>query len=174
MVFSPGQIVVHPHHGPATVTGIATRHIRGVPAKYLTLEIHSTNLVVGVPVAKADEIGIRPVLDTAALKELFDVLRAPSPKEVEGWSRRFKDNHEKLRLGDLCTTAGVVRDLLRRQEMKGISLGEKDLLKEARRPLVAELALALGITEEQAEDALGAAALEGRVPVLPPALAEAV
>lgn len=174
MVFTPGQLVVHPHHGPATITEITTRHIRGVPTRYLTLAVRNTNLTVGVPVAQADTVGLRPVCDAAALAELFDVLRAPSPKEVDGWSRRFKDNHEKLRLGDLHTSAGVVRDLLRRQETKGISLGEKDLLKDARRPLVTELALALEVSEEEAGHVLDAAVLADRAPALPPVLAEAV
>ncbi len=164
MKFSEGQIVVHPHHGPATVTAILTRYIKEVPARYLQLEVHHTSLVVGVPLAKAEEIGVRALVDAARLAELFDTLCAPTRHEEQGWSRRFKDNHEKLRAGDLLTTAGVVRDLTRRLSAKGLSTGEKDLLKDAKRPVVAEVALALSVSDDEAEHLLAAAILDGRRP----------
>ncbi|WP_127130337.1 CarD family transcriptional regulator [Georgenia sp. SYP-B2076] len=173
MEFVKGQTVVHPHHGPATITDVTTRSIRNVPKRYLTLDVHRTTLTISVPVAGAEEIGLRPVLDTAGLRELFDVLRAPTTHEEQGWSRRLKDNQERLRTGDLLVTSGVVRDMTRRLDERGLSFGEKDLLKEARRHLVAELAVSLGVTDERAGDMVDAAVLRGEEPALGVELARA-
>jgi CarD family transcriptional regulator len=159
MEYTAGQVLVHPHHGPATVEEVIVRAVRGVSTQYLRLKVHRTSLVIGIPVAKAEEVGIRPVAGPEELARLFDVLRAPSGEVDPTWSRRFKDHHDKLRHGDLFLTGGVVRDLMRRQRDNGLSLGEKDLLKEARSLVVDEIALAMDITEAEAGAVLDAAAL---------------
>ena len=50
--------------------------------------------------------------------------------------------------------AGVVRDLTRRQQEQGISLGEKDLLTQVIKPLRTEVALACNTSEEDAEQVI--------------------
>lgn len=167
MQFSEGQVVVHPHHGPATVTAITSRVVRNEERRYLKLEVRGTDLVVGVPLASAAQSGVRSLLGADSLLEIFHVLTAPSGREEAAWSRRIKENVERLRTGDLPTIAGLVRDLTRRQEDKGLSLGERDLLRDARRPLVAEAALVLGTSEDEAADAVDAAVLHGTLPRLP-------
>ncbi|MFD1507127.1 CarD family transcriptional regulator [Georgenia yuyongxinii] len=157
MQFSAGQVVVHPHHGPATITEITTRILRGVPTNYLSLQVHRTNLVVAVPMDKVDEVGVRAVFDRGQIESLFEVLQAASGQEEEQWSRRQKANHEKLLTGDLFAAAGVVRDLTRRLDTKGLSWGEKDMLRDARKPLLAEIALSLDLSDDEAVAALDAA-----------------
>jgi RNA polymerase-interacting CarD/CdnL/TRCF family regulator len=93
----------------------------------------------------------------AQVEELLAVLRAPTGEQEETWSRSLKANQEKLRIGDLFVTAGVVRDLTRRQEVRGLSLGEKDQLEHARVPILAELTLALSLADEEAEGLLAPA-----------------
>lgn len=166
MEFIPGQVVVHPHHGPSTVTGVMARKVQGREVRYVQLEVHHTNLAVSIPESKADEVGVRPLLGADALRGVFSVLTSAGEPLDEQWSRRIKAQHELCRSGDVRTIAGVVRDLTRRDEEKGLSMGEKDLLKDARTPLVAELALCLDISEEIAESAITTAVIEGSVPSL--------
>jgi CarD family transcriptional regulator len=154
MQFSEGQTVVYPVHGPATITSIFSRTVKGNEIEYLKLEVHDSKLEVSVPLASAEKVGIRAVLGPEEMKALFDVLRAPTIDEEDKWSRRMKDNQEKLKVGDIFTVAGVVRDLTRRNEFKGLSLAERDLLRHAQGPLVTEIALSLGIDNDEAEAAL--------------------
>ena len=161
MQFSEGQVVVYPHHGPATVLSIFSRTVKGAEISYLKLEVHDSKLSVSVPVDKADQVGIRAVLDASSMDALFDVLRAPTVEEETKWSRRMKDNQEKIKVGDIFTIAGVVRDLTRRNDDKGLSLAERDLLRHAQGPLVTEIALSLGIETEAAETALHDALASG-------------
>jgi CarD family transcriptional regulator len=163
MKFSEGQIVVYPHHGPATIQSIFSRTVKGAEITYLKLEVHDSKLSVSVPLASADQVGIRAVLDAASMDALFDVLRAPTVEEETKWSRRMKDNQEKIKVGDIFTVAGVVRDLSRRHDDKGLSLAERDLLRHAQGPLVTEIALSLGIATDAAETALHDALASGAV-----------
>jgi CarD family transcriptional regulator len=157
MHFAEGQTLVHPYHGPATVRGIRTRHRRNTAANYLMLEVVNTDLTVGVPVENAELVGLRQVLDAEQREALFEVLRAPAGPEESQWSRRHKDNQERLRTGDIFVVAGLVRDLTRRLQAAGtISHAEKDMLRYARKPLVTEIALSMSIGLEEAEETLDA------------------
>lgn len=167
MRFLNGQTVVHPHHGPATVTGVDMRSVKGEPVAYLRLRVLHNDLVLGAPLDRAEEIGIRPLLHGEQLPEVFNELTGENGYEEREWSRRIKANVARLRSGEVLTVAGLVRDLTRRDHAKGVSAAEKALLKDARGPLVAELAIVLSLTEEQAEAVVEAAILEGAVPELP-------
>lgn len=154
MKFNVGQTVIHPHHGPAHVAKVMTRTIRGEKVEYAELEVVSSKLMVSIPVTKADDIGIRDVAGVKELDKLADVLSGPTVGEEPQWSRRYKANRASIATGDPLQLAAVVRDLVRRRERGSLSLGEKDLLKEASAPLLAEIALAVDVTEENAREVL--------------------
>jgi CarD family transcriptional regulator len=48
----------------------------------------------------------------------------------------------------------VVRDLMRRETERGLSAGEKGMLRHAERPVLAELALSLSLADGEVEDLL--------------------
>lgn len=164
MELSQGQVVAHPHHGPAKVTGFLERKIKGETVRYARLEVKGTGMVVGIPVDKAEEIGVRELLDGEEMTRLFSILRAESDFEESGWSRRIKAEIQLLRSGDMFKIAGMVRDLTRRQADKGLSLAEKDLLREASQPLVSEISLCMGMSTDEAAEIVDKAVLEDKLP----------
>lgn len=166
MEFTVGQTVIHPHHGPARITGTASRTVRGASVDYLDLEICDTGMSVCMPVAKAEEIGLRTVAGKSLLDELVTVLCGPSCQQENQWSRRMKAQRMEVATGDPVRIACVVRDLVRRREERGLSLAEKELLKEASAPLVAEIALAVAKSADQARAVMLALVLEASPEVL--------
>lgn len=152
MQLEVGQVVIHPHHGPATVTDICTRTVRGKDVDYAELEVQGNKLHVSFPVSRAEEIGIRDVAGRHQLDKLTEVLCAPTVNEESQWSRRYKANRASMATGDPLQLAAVVRDLVRRRERGSLSLGERDLLKEAAAPLLAEIALAVDLNEDEARE----------------------
>jgi len=156
MTFSVGETVVYPHHGAAFIEEIKTRTIRGEEKLYLKLRVAQGDLTIEVPAENVDLVGVRDVVDTEGLEEVFDVLRATHTEEPTNWSRRYKANLEKLASGDVIRVAEVVRDLSRRGADRGLSAGEKRMLSKARQILVSELALA-----EHTEEDKAAAILDG-------------
>ncbi|MDO5494167.1 MAG: CarD family transcriptional regulator [bacterium] len=171
-----GQVVAHPHHGPARVTGFTERKVKGEVMRYARLEVKGTGMVVGIPVDRAEEIGVRALLDGEEMNKLFAILVEDSGPEETGWSRRIKAEIQLLRSGDMFKIAGMVRDLTRRQAERGLSLAEKDLLRDASQPLVNEVALCMDVPAEEAQVAVDAAILERIVPecVSVPQVAKAV
>ena len=155
MTFNVGETVVYPNHGAAVIEDLETRTIKGEEKLYLVLRIIGQNdLVVRVPAANLDLVGVRDVVDEKGLKKVFEVLRQPHTEEPANWSRRYKANLEKLHSGNVLKVAEVVRDLWRRERDRGLSAGEKRMLAKARQILVSELALAENVDEERAEQML--------------------
>ena len=151
MTFTVGETVVYPHHGAALIEEISKRIIRGEEKVYLRLKVAQGDLTIEVPADNVDLVGVRDVVDSEGLEQVFEVLRAPYTEEPTNWSRRYKANVEKIASGDVIKVAEVVRDLSRRDADRGLSAGEKRMLARARQILVSELALAEEIEEEQAE-----------------------
>ena len=155
MTFNVGETVVYPNHGAAVIEDLETRTIKGEEKLYLVLRIIGQNdLVVRVPAANLDLVGVRDVVDEKGLKKVFEVLRQPHTEEPANWSRRYKANLEKLHSGNVLKVAEVVRELWRRERDRGLSAGEKRMLAKARQILVSELALAEKVEEERAEQML--------------------
>jgi CarD family transcriptional regulator len=171
MIFEVGETVVYPHHGAATITAVTTRVIKGEEKKYITLDMHGSDLVVELPIDNAELVGVRDVIDAAGVEAVFDVLRGEAEEEVSNWSRRFKANTEKMGSGDVYRVSEVVRDLWRRDQRAVLSAGEKRMLIKSRQIVVSELSLAQGSSEEDAIAALDAV-LATTVPAVEPAAAE--
>ena len=145
-----GETLVYPHHGAVTITGLNTRTIKGVETKLMTLNVHTSELTIQLPVDNIDLVGVRDVIDKAGVEAVYKVLTDEFIEEPSNWSRRFKSNQEKMASGSVNRVSEVVRDLWRRDQERGVSAGEKRMLEKARQILVSELALAQKLSDEEA------------------------
>jgi CarD family transcriptional regulator len=150
MKFEFGETVVYPLHGAAEIIEVSKKTIRGETQTYLKLKVAQGDLIIQVPSANVEMVGVRDVIDKKGVKQVFDVLRAEFVEEPTNWSRRYKANLEKLASGDVVKVSEVVRDLWRRDQDRGLSAGEKRMLAKARQILISELALARKVDEEKA------------------------
>jgi CarD family transcriptional regulator len=156
MPFAVGDKVVYPHHGAAIIEAKEKRVFEDKKTDYFVLRITYGDLKVSIPVDKAEEIGLRDVINDEEVEEVFTVLRKKEARMPTNWSRRFKNHVEKLKSGDIYQVAEVVRNLSLREADKGLSAGEKRMLARARQILVSELTFALNVDEETAEVRLDA------------------
>ena len=151
-MFQKGDTVVHPEHGAAVIEDLRERDFLGETKEYLVIRPQHGDHTLMVPVDACNEVGLRQVVSKREVKKILDVLREDETKMATNWSRRFKNNNEKLKSGDPLQVAEVVRNLAIREREKGLSAGEKRMLSSARRILVSELAFAVDQSEEKAED----------------------
>ncbi|MBQ3286967.1 MAG: CarD family transcriptional regulator [Firmicutes bacterium] len=149
-MFSVGEKIVYPVHGAGVVESIENREILGEVRSYYVLRITSGDLQVLVPVDTAEKVGMRLVSDAERLRQARSVLSGPASPWEENWNRRYRLNMDKIKSGDICELAEVVRNLTLRDNAKGLSAGEKKMLDNARRILLSEIVLADGITAEEA------------------------
>ena len=150
-MYRKGDTVVHPEHGAAVITELRERDFLGERKKYFVLRLAYGDLTLMVPVDNTKDVGLRQVVSKQEVKKVLDVLREDESKMATNWSRRFKNNMEKLHSGDPYQVAEVVKNLSIRERAKGLSAGEKRMLAKARQILVSELVFAVGSTEDEAE-----------------------
>ena len=150
MPFDVGDRVVYPHHGAALIVQRETREFDGEVQEFLVLEMAHGELVLRVPVDKAEEVGMREPIGLDEVQDLYELLSKKDIREPSNWSRRFKNHQEKLKSGDVYQVAEVVRNLALRDQAKGLSAGEKSMFVTARDVLVSELSVALDVDEDDA------------------------
>jgi len=150
-VFRKGDTVVHPEHGAAVIEELREREFLGEKRKYLVLRVAYGDLTLMVPVDSTAEVGLRQVVSKNQVKKVLKVLTEEESSMAANWSRRFKNNMEKLHSGDPYQVAEVLRNLAIRDREKGLSAGEKRMIQKARQILISELSYATGKSEEDAE-----------------------
>ncbi len=150
-MYRKGDTVVHPEHGAAVIEDLRERDFLGEKKKYFVLRLAYGDLTLMVPADNTQAVGLRKVVARTEVKKVLAVLREDESKMASNWSRRFKNNIEKLHSGDPYQVAEVVRNLSIRDKDKGLSAGEKRMLAKARQILVSELVFAMESSEEDAE-----------------------
>lgn len=150
-MFSAGDKIVYPMHGAGIICGIEEKKILGEKKEYYIFRLPCSEVKVMIPVDSERTVGIRPVSDRAVIDDVINFLRAESSDMSGSWNRRYRENLEKLKSGDIIKAAEVVRNLMRAELGKGLSSGERKLLDNAMQILVSEMMLALDITSDEAE-----------------------
>ena len=143
--------VVYPHHGAAIIVKKEKQPVDGKRVDYFVLEVATDQLIVRVPVDRAEELGVRPVISKNAAKKVFAVFRDEPQEAGSNWSRWYKVLTEKINSGDIYQVAEVVRDLTYAQQLKGISPALKRMLSKAHLILNSELRFALNLDEDETE-----------------------
>ena len=140
-MFNIGDKIVYPMHGAGTIDSIEEKDILGEKPSYYILKMPG-EVKVMVPTAKAEEIGVRNIIDKESAQKVIEVLEQESTEMSMNWNKRYRDNMEKMKTGNIYEVADIVRNLSFKQKEKGLSTGEKKMLLNAKQILVSELVLA--------------------------------
>ncbi len=150
-MFNVGDHIVYPMHGAGTIDSIEEKDILGEKQSYYILKMPG-EVKVMVPTSKAEEIGVRNIIDKTSADKVFAILQEDETEMSMNWNKRYRDNMEKMKSGDIYEIADVVRNLSFKQKEKGLSTGEKKMLTNAKQILISELVLAEQIPEEEMEN----------------------
>ncbi len=146
-MFNIGDKIVYPMHGAGIIEAIEEHNVLGELHIYYVLRICFGGLKVLVPAATINESGVRTICTDEKVTEVFDILKDKADVLEDNWSKRYRFNMEKIKSGNICFVAEVVRNLMWRNHSRGLSAGEKKMLDYARQILISELMLAESKTE---------------------------
>lgn len=149
-MFNVGDKVVYPMHGAGTIDSIEEKNILGEKQSYYILKMPG-EVKVMVPTAKAESVGVRNIIDKSSAEKVFSVLSQDETNMDKNWNKRYRDNMDKMKSGDIYEIADVVRNLSFKQKEKGLSTGEKKMLNNAKQILVSELVLAEHASQDEVE-----------------------
>ncbi len=150
-MFKVGDKIVYPMHGAGTIESIEEKEVLGETQKYYIMKMPVGDIKVMVPTKNAEMIGVRDVIGNETAQGVLDVLSKNTTVVTSNWNKRYRDNMEKMKSGDIYEVADVVRTLSFKQKEKGLATGEKKMLTNARQILVSELVLAEATDKENVE-----------------------
>ena len=150
-MYNVGDKVVYPMHGAGVIDAIEEKEILGEKQSYYILKMPG-EVKVMVPILTAEEHGIRNVIDKAEAEKVINVLEQDETEMEKNWNKRYRENMDKMKSGNIYEIADVVRNLSFKQKEIGLSTGEKKMLHNAKQILVSELVLAEHATQDEVEE----------------------
>ena len=150
-MFQVGDKIVHPMHGAGVIDSIVSKKVNGVVREYYILKLPVGGMLVMIPTANTEEIGVRPVVDRAEADRLIAAMPDIQVDMTQNWNRRYRENMLRIKSGDLMEVARVVKGLMLRDGDRGLSTGERKMLHSAKQILISELVLSQDASYEDME-----------------------
>ena len=151
-----GEWVVYPTHGVGKVHGIEEAEIAGCHLELIVIHFEADRMTLRIPVAKAQNSGLRPLYSRDQMKSALKTLRGRSRVKRTMWSRRAQEYEAKINSGDPVSIAEVVRDLHRNADQPDQSYSERQIYQAALDRLVREFAAVEELDENTATEKLEA------------------
>ncbi len=153
-MYKVGDKIVYPMYGAGIVDKIEEREILGNVRRYYIMKISTGTMDVMVPVENSNEIGIRYASDCETASKIIENFDLIPLDENINWNKRYRENMQKLKNGDIIEVAKVVKSLSAIEKKKGLSTGERKMLVSAKNILVSEIMISLGASKEEVEEEL--------------------
>ena len=151
-MFKIGDKVSHPSFGVGDVENIEEKKVLGQKEKYYILKLMVNEMILMVPVNKADEIGLRYIIDPETVPEVLNVLGHKIDDEMDGnYKQRIRSQTEMVDSGDILKVAQVVKNYTHRDTLEKLSSTERGLYERARKILVGEICAACDIEKNKAK-----------------------
>lgn len=144
MRYAVGDKVVHPHHGPGSITGIEHRDLLDGTKGYYVIDVPGRRLTVHMPVRKADGVGVRPAMSQSRFPWVLSMLRGKPHLLSEDYKERQEQVCAELETGRVMQLARVVRDLTWHRKIAYLTKTDSGNLRQGLELLAAEMALVSG------------------------------
>lgn len=140
-MFKIGDLVAHPMHGAGVIDAIVQERVAGSTQDYYVFKMPIGGLLLKIPVTNSEAIGIRPIITPEQAELLIAALPALEVESNSNWNKRYQENLQRLKSGDLREVAKVIKVLMTRDMRRGLSTGERKMLQTAKRILISEIVL---------------------------------
>lgn len=151
-MYNVGDKVVHPMHGAGTVEEIRQIEIAGKKRNYYAVKFAVGNMITNIPIDNSESIGLRDVINKDEAKKVIEAfINTPINHDVN-WNKRQRENLNKIKSGDIYQVVSVLKDLMYRDRIKGLSTNERKTLGNARQIVLSELVLSAFASESDIEN----------------------
>lgn len=152
MEYNIGDKIVYPMHGAGVIEAIEEREIMGEKQTYYIMRIPIGDMKVMIPTRNAKEVGLRDVIDAEEADRVLASFKACPTEMDSNWNRRYRENAERIKSGNIYEVVRVVKNLMYRDKSRGLSTGDRKMLNGAKQILVSELVVAKSIKQSEVEN----------------------
>jgi CarD family transcriptional regulator len=150
--YKKGQEIVYPLQGVGQIQLIEERAFRNTKLLYYIIYLEVSDMTIMVPVDKADELGIRPIVDKRQANKALKLISEDYEPVPTDWKARYQNNLDLLKKGSVLDIATVVRALYHRSRIKELPILERKLYDSALKLLVDEISFSLQKGKEEVEE----------------------
>lgn len=150
-LFQVGDKIVHPMHGAGVIDSIVEKKVNGVTRQYYIMKLPLGSMLVMIPTENSSEIGVRPVVNSQQADQVIAAIPSIEVDMEQNWNRRYRENMDRLKSGNLLEVARVVKSLMLRDAKRGLSTGERKMLHSAKQILISEIVLSQNSSYEAVE-----------------------
>lgn len=150
--YKKGQEIVYPLQGVGQIKSIEDRIFRSSKLLYYIIYLEVSDMTIMVPVDKADELGIRPIVDKRQANKALKLISEDYEPVPTDWKARYQSNLDLLKKGSVLDIATVVRALYHRSRIKELPILERKLYDSALKLLVDEISFSLQKGKEEVEE----------------------
>lgn len=140
-MYQVGDRIVYPMYGAGVIESIEDRVVLGKKQSYYVMCISSGDMTVMIPTVGCENIGVRPVIDKKTAMKVLEKFRTAQIAEDSNWNKRHRENMQKIKSGDIENVLEVVKELMYRDRVKGLSTSERKMFNNARQIFVSEIVL---------------------------------
>ena len=135
-MFSVGDKISHPIHGAGIVTDIVDRQVAGEAKAFYSVAFTCGSITDLIPCASCDKIGVRNIVSSGEAENVISSIPKLTHEFNDNWSKRHRENMDKIKSGNLYEVALVVKSLILRDRVKALSTSERKTLSTAKNILV--------------------------------------
>jgi len=149
--FSVNQKIVYPSQGVGRIIEIKERNFKNENVLYYVIYLDVSDMTVMVPVTKAEELGIRAIVQPEEARQALDLMSKEFEPIPSDWKLRYQMNLDLLKKGSVIDIATIVRSLYHRSKIKELPILERKLYDSARKLLEDEIAFSLEMPRNEVE-----------------------
>ena len=153
-----GGLVVLGHDGVARIEEITEATIDGQPSTLLKLTVLSARMTVTIPLERAQERGLRHVVDPERANLALERLSTDAGLELMvglTWDKQLKRLKERFGTGDLDGIVDVLATLVDADARRPLNHSQRMLRDKAEEAFITEIGAALELSPEDAQTKVG-------------------
>lgn len=152
MNYKIGDQVIHCFYGLGEIVDIEEKILQEVPTNCYV--VRTADLKIWVPVNGNHNSTLRTPTSREDFNIIFEILSGPNEELVEDRLLRKNMLLERMRDGQLASICRVIRDLTYYKRVKKLNDQEKSILERAQKSLLTEWIYSLGVSHNQAQQAM--------------------
>jgi len=153
-MLSVGNKVFIPNYGAGIVENVEFRKVYDTIYKFLDIKLMIDKINLSIPFSRVEAYRIREIVTTERLQECFGIIKEKPIKLEKKWSKRYRENNDKLYSGSLDKECEVLRDLYYLKREGIMPPGEQKILSKAEDLVSSEAMLVLGMEIEKIYDTI--------------------
>jgi CarD family transcriptional regulator len=150
IMLSVGNKVFIPNYGAGVIKNVEFRKVYDTVYKCIDVTLTIDNMCLLIPFSRVEAYRMRDVVTKEILEECLSILNIKPEKIEKKWTKRYRENNDKISSGDLKKECEVVRDLYYLKKKGIMPPGEQKILDKSEALVASETMVVLGITLEEA------------------------